>query len=295
MATNLVRNSRRVLLYDKDMDKAQQLAKQLNMEVAENVQEVATRAKFVVTMLPESSHVEQVYLDKQNGLLEAAQSGSLFIDCSTIDVSTSRNVAKTAIDLGRQIDFLDAPVSGGVPGAEKGTLTFMVGGTEDGFRRAENILRCMGKNIVHCGPAGNGQVAKMANNLALAISMAGVCEAMNLGAKQGMDPRILAKVMNTSTARCWSSDTYNPIPGVMENVPASREYENGFRTELLLKDIGLAMRAAKELNIKLLLGEHVASLYENMRKQGYAKKDFSGLYRYVYNGPSVSEIISKNK
>ncbi|KAK4524209.1 hypothetical protein GAYE_SCF02G2108 [Galdieria yellowstonensis] len=295
MATNLVRNSRRVLLYDKDMDKAQQLAKQLNMEVAENVQEVATRAKFVVTMLPESSHVEQVYLDKQNGLLEAAQSRSLFIDCSTIDVSTSRNVAKTAIDLGRQIDFLDAPVSGGVPGAEKGTLTFMVGGTEDGFRRAENILRCMGKNIVHCGPAGNGQVAKMANNLALAISMAGVCEAMNLGAKQGMDPRILAKVMNTSTARCWSSDTYNPVPGVMENVPASREYENGFRTELLLKDIGLAMRAAKELNIKLLLGEHVASLYENMRKQGYAKKDFSGLYRYVYNGPSVSEIISKNK
>ncbi|GJD06102.1 3-hydroxyisobutyrate dehydrogenase, mitochondrial [Galdieria sulphuraria] len=274
---------------------AQKLAKHLNMEVAQSVHEITTRAKFVITMLPESTHVEQVYLDKHDGLLEAAQSGSLFIDCSTIDVSTSRNVAKFASELGRQINFLDAPVSGGVPGAEKGTLTFMVGGTEDGFRRAENILRCMGKNIVHCGPAGNGQVAKMANNLALAISMAGVCEAMNLGAKQGMDPRILAKVMNTSTARCWSSDTYNPVPGVMENVPASRDYENGFRTELLLKDIGLAMRAANDLNIKLLVGEHVASLYENMRKQGYAKKDFSGLYRYLYQGPSVTEVVASLK
>eukprot|EP00871_Galdieria_phlegrea_P006022 jgi/Galph1/907/GphlegSOOS_G5642.1 len=302
MAINLARNSRRLVLFDKDIVKSQNLAKQLNMESAQSTREVVERAKYVITMLPESSHVEEKgSLACFSRVVGQCQDGSLFIDSSTIDASTSRKVAvglhfiSFASSLKRQLAVLDAPVSGGVPGAQKGTLTFMVGGSEDGFSRAENILRCMGKNIVHCGPAGNGQIAKMANNLALAISMIGICEAMNLGAKQGMDPRILAKVMNTSTARCWSSDTYNPVPGVMENVPASRDYENGFRTELLLKDLGLAIRAANELNIKLLLGEHAVKLYEIMRQDGHGKKDFSGLYRYVYHGPSVSEIVGTRK
>lgn len=175
--------------------------------------------------------------------------------------------------------MLDAPVSGGTGGAAAGTLTFMVGGSKADFDHAQPVLQAMGKNIVHCGPAGNGQVAKVANNMLLAISMIGTAEAMNLGVALGMQPEVLAGVINTSSGRCWSSDTYNPYPGVMENVPAARGYSGGFGTDLMLKDLGLATEAAKHAQQPVLLGALAQQLYQSFSSQGHGTLDFSAIIK----------------
>ena len=177
--------------------------------------------------------------------------------------------------------MVDAPVSGGVGGAEAGTLTFMVGGTDDAFERSKAVLEIMGANIVHCGGVGTGEVAKLCNNLVLGISMAGVCEAMNLGVQMGIDKKKLADIMNTSTARCWSSDTYNPCPGVMEGVPASRGYEGGFGSALMQKDLGLVMDAGKTMGAPLPMGASAHQLYSFMSAHGAGQKDFGALYEFL--------------
>jgi 3-hydroxyisobutyrate dehydrogenase len=186
---------------------------------ARSVSELAQSSDIIVTMLPNTKHVMTVCRG-EDGIFKNAKAGSIFIDCSTIDPIASRELSEEAKACG--IDMLDAPVSGGVLGAQQGTLTFMVGGLESTLQRAKPILQLMGKNIVYCGGAGNGEITKLCNNLSLAISMIGTSEAMALGVRLGMDPKTLAGVMNTSTARCWSSDTYNPCPNVMPNVPSSR-------------------------------------------------------------------------
>jgi len=177
--------------------------------------------------------------------------------------------------------FCDVPVSGGVGGAELGTLTFMVGGTNEEFEKSHKILINMGKNIFHCGSVGMGQVAKICNNLLLGISMTGVSEAMNLGDKLGIDPKILAKIINTSSGRCWSSDTYNPFPGVMENVPSSRNYNGGFQTSLMLKDIGLAIETAHICKVPLPLGNKTHEIYSEMNKTEFSTKDFSSVLQFL--------------
>ncbi|KAF0461420.1 3-hydroxyisobutyrate dehydrogenase [Gigaspora margarita] len=242
--------------------------------------DVAKRASVVITMLPSSPHVKDVYLGK-DGLIEGLDEQNFFIDSSTIDQSVSKNVALQIINKGaRQVD---APVSGGVVGAEAATLTFMVGAsTEADFLRSKPYLEFMGKNIVRCGDLGTGQIAKICNNMLLAISMIGVSEAMNLGIKLGIDSQLLANILNTSSGRCWSSDTYNPCPGIMPNVPSSNDYEGGFGNTLIAKDMRLAVNAANEIQATIILGAVAQQIYNSLSKTpGYEKKDFSSIYKWL--------------
>lgn len=249
--------------------------------------EAASGADAVVTMLPSSPHVRDVY---EKSVFGAAAPGALLIDCSTIDPATTKSLAAGAS--ARKLRMVDAPVSGGVGGAEAGSLTFMVGGSGADFEAAKPLLQAMGKNIVHCGGAATGQIAKLVNNLILGISMNAVCEAMNLGVKLGADPKVLAAIINTSSGRCWSSDTYNPVPGVMPNVPASRGYTGGFQVPLMAKDLGLAIDAARSVGAPLATGSAAHAVYQLMAAQGQGGKDFSAVYEFLA-GQAAAAAASK--
>lgn len=288
-AHNLTKKGYNVVAFDLNADAVNKL-KSLspNARSAATVRELTAQSDVVVTMLPSSPHVKKVYTGP-DGVFEGLKKGGnqLLIDTSTIDPGTTREVASQAQSRGAT--YIDAPVSGGTGGAEAGTLTFMVGGSKDAFNRADPILQAMGKNIIHCGDVGAGQVVKICNNLVLGISMVAISEAMNMGVRLGVDPKILASVINRSSGRCWSSDTYNPVPGVMENVPASRGYTGGFMSDLMKKDLGLAVDAAKASGTPLQLGELAQSIYEQLTKHGFGSKDFSSVYLYL------QEIASKDK
>ena len=230
----------------------------------------------VITMLPAAQHVKSVYLGS-DGILSANVKDVVLIDSSTIDPMSAREVAQAAASKGALM--LDAPVSGGTGGAEAGTLTFMVGGEEGLFNRIKPLLQEMGKNIVYCGGAGNGQVAKVANNMLLGISMIGTAEAMALGVSLGMDAKVLAGIINTSSGRCWSSDTYNHYPGVLDNVPSSRGYSGGFGSDLMLKDLGLAAEAAKLAKQPVPLGSLAQQIYQTFSLQGNGGLDFSAIIK----------------
>ncbi|MGB8856429.1 MAG: 3-hydroxyisobutyrate dehydrogenase [Burkholderiales bacterium] len=273
MAQNLSKAGHQLVVYDV-VQAAVDKFKALGHGVASSPKDAATQAELVVTMLPSSPHVKSVYLG-DNGVLAGAKPGTLLIDSSTIDPQTAREVAAAAAK--QNNPMIDAPVSGGTGGAVAGTLTFMVGGATDDFEKAKPVLAQMGKNIVHCGAAGNGQVAKICNNMLLGISMIGTAEAMNLGVSLGMDAKVLAGIINTSSGRCWSSDTYNPYPGVMENVPAARGYSGGFGGDLMLKDLGLAVDAARAARQPVILGAAAQQVYQMMSSHGDGGKDFSGV------------------
>jgi 3-hydroxyisobutyrate dehydrogenase len=254
MAENLLKSNQLkkefVMVYDINADSSKKLADK-GAKVASSVKELAASCNVIVTMLPATAHVCGV-MRGDNGIFKNAPAGALIIDSSTIDPLASKDLHAEAES--HKMHMVDAPVSGGVTGAAAGTLTFMVGGSEQNLERSREFLAAMGKNIVHCGGAGAGGITKLCNNLALAISMIGTSEAMALGVRLGMDPKKLAGVMNTSTARCWSSDAYNPVPGVMANVPSSREYSGGFGSALMEKDLSLAMDAAQKVKARLPLG-----------------------------------------
>ncbi len=233
MVRNLLKHGHAVQGYDVVPDLLDRAVAQ-GVARATSVAACVAGVDVVVTMLPSSPHVRSVY-SGESGVIANAKAGTLLIDSSTIDPLTSREVAFDA--LARGLPMVDAPVSGGTGGAEAGTLTFMVGGEKREFDAARPLLECMGKNIVHCGGSGNGQVAKICNNMMLAIEMIATSEGMTLAAKLGMDPKVFAGIVNTSSGRCWSSDTYNPYPGVLENAPASRGYTGGFGSDLMLKDL----------------------------------------------------------
>ena len=246
---------------------------------ADSLRELVADRELIITMLPASAHVRAVYLGA-DGILAHVAPGVTLIDSSTIDPETVKQVAAAAAEHGNAL--VDAPVSGGTGGAQAGTLTFMVGGTVGAFEQVKPVLAGMGKNIVHCGDSGTGQVAKICNNLLLGISMIGVAEAMSLGAALGIDPKVLAGIINTSTGRCWSSDTYNPFPGIVETAPSSRGYTGGFGTDLMLKDLGLATEAAKQAKQPVMLGALAEQLYQLLSQHGSGGLDFSaiiGLYR----------------
>src|SRR5690606_14902941 len=236
--------------------------------------------EMIITMLPAAQHVKGVYLG-EDGLLAKVAPEVRLIDSSTIDPMSAREVATAAAAKGNRM--IDAPVSGGTGGAAAGTLTFMVGGEQADFDAALPVLQAMGKNIVYCGPSGNGQVAKVANNMLLGISMIGAAEAMNLGVSLGMDPKVLAGIINTSSGRCWSTDTYNPYPGVLDNAPASRGYTGGFGTDLMLKDLGLATEAAKQARQPVVLGALAQQLYQTFSGQGNGGLEFSAIIK-MYTG-----------
>jgi len=254
-------------------------------KVAESIQELAGSSSVLISMLPNSPDVVELF-QGSGGLLENTElaQGKLYIDCSTIDPSVSQAVGQAVHAKGGF--FVDAPVSGGVNGAKNGTLAFMVGGSEDDFKRAEPYLRYMGGKVFHCGGIGTGGAAKLSNNLALAIEMCAVSEAMNFGVSLGLDPKTLADIMNSSSARCWSSDTYNPWPGLQAGVPASDGYKGGFPAALMRKDLELAIQAAKQKRVALPLGASAHQLYSMLSKQHEEEgnhKDFGSVLEMIQN------------
>ena len=273
MCRNLLKHGHALKIYDVVPELVKKLEKE-GCEVATSAGDCAKGVEVMITMLPSSPHVRSVYLGEY-GVLRGAKPGTPLIDSSTIDPLTSREVAMDAKAKG--CPMVDAPVSGGVGGAEAGTLTFMVGGESHDYETAKPILQAMGKNIVHCGGIGNGQVAKICNNMMLAIEMIATSEGMTLAAKLGMDPKIFAAIVNTSSGRCWSSDTYNPYPGVLDNVPASRGYTGGFGADLMLKDLTLVTEAAKSAKHPVLLGAVAQQVYQKHSIDGNGAKDFSSV------------------
>lgn len=244
----------------------------------ETAKVAAARADVVITMLPAGSHVREVYLGA-GGIIEDANPGTLLIDCSTIDVETARAVAAEAEK--RDLMMLDAPVSGGVGGAQGATLTFMVGGSERAFVRAESILQKMGKTIVHAGGPGNGQAAKICNNMILGISMIAVSEAFVLAERLGLDHQKLFDISSKSSGQCWSLTTYCPVPGPVPTSPANRDYQAGFTAAMMLKDLKLAQEAAKAGGARTELGAHAEKLYAQYADSGEAGRDFSGIIRFI--------------
>jgi 3-hydroxyisobutyrate dehydrogenase len=273
MARSLVKGGHAVKGYDVVPALLDRAAAQ-GIERATSVADCVAGCEVILTMLPSSPHVRSVY-ENESGVLAHARPGMLLIDCSTIDPLTAREVAFDALAKG--LAMLDAPVSGGTGGAEAGTLTFMVGGEARHFEAARPLLACMGKNLVHCGGSGNGQVAKICNNLMLAIGMIATSEGMTLAAKLGMDPKVFAGIVNTSSGRCWSSDTYNPYPGVLENAPASRGYTGGFGADLMLKDLSLVTEAARQAQVPVLLAAVAQQVYQKHSADGHGGKDFSSV------------------
>lgn len=242
--------------------------------VCDSPQAATKHADVVISMLPAAKHVKEVYLG-ENGVLAVLKAGSLCIDSSTIDPQTIKDIAVVAHE--RNIHICDAPVSGGTIGAEAGTLTFMIGADDVTFEKTKSVLMHMGKNLVHCGDIGAGQIAKICNNLVLGISMVAVAEGMALGAKLGIDPQALAGVMNSSSGRCWSSEVCNPWPEISPNAPASRGYKDGFANQLMLKDLGLAVEAAAQVQQPVVLGGLVQQLYQQLCLQGKNHLDFSSV------------------
>ena len=236
--------------------------------------QAAAEADWVLSMLPSSPNVRSAYLGEE-GILARVRKGVPLVDSSTIDPLTARELAAAAARQGNPM--ADAPVSGGTAGAEAGTLTFMVGAAPALFERVKPLLQPMAGSIVHCGESGNGQAAKICNNMLLGISMIGVAETMNLGVSLGLDPKVLAGIINSSSGRCWSSDTYNPYPGVMDNVPAARGYSGGFAADLMLKDLGLAMDAARQNRQTVTLGAAAQQLYQLWSARGLGSQDFSAI------------------
>jgi 3-hydroxyisobutyrate dehydrogenase len=246
--------------------------------VAETAKIAAARGDVVITMLPAGAHVREVYLGP-GGIIENANAGTLLIDCSTIDVATARDVAAAA--QARDLLMLDAPVSGGVGGAAAGTLTFMVGGSERAFERALSILQAMGKTIVHAGGAGNGQAAKICNNMILGVSMIAVSEAFVLAEKLGLDKQKLFDIASKSSGQCWSMTNYCPVPGPVPTSPANRDYQAGFTAAMMLKDLRLAQEAAKAAGANTPMGAEAATLYGKYADSGEAARDFSGIIKFI--------------
>ena len=244
----------------------------------ETAKTAGARADVVITMLPAGKQVREVYLGA-NGIIENANAGTLLIDCSTIDVETARAVGTAAERKG--LLMIDAPVSGGVTGAAAGTLTFMCGGSPQAFTRAQSILEKMGKTIVHAGGSGNGQAAKICNNMILGISMIAVSEAFVLAEKLGLDHQKLFDISSKSSGQCWAMTSYCPVPGLVPASPANRDYQPGFTAAMMLKDLKLAQDAAQAVGVKTELGADAAKLYSRYAESGAAGRDFSGIIRMV--------------
>lgn len=247
-------------------------------QAAGSIADAAKGVDAVITMLPAGKHVREVYT-AAGGVIENAAQGTLFIDSSTIDVDSARAVIAAAAAKG--FEMVDAPVSGGVGGAQAATLTFMVGGTAAAFERAKPILEAMGKTIVHAGGAGNGQAAKICNNMILGITMIATCEAFALGEKLGLDPQKLYDISSKSSGQSWSLTSYCPVPGPVPTSPANRDYAPGFATALMLKDLKLAQEATAAAGAWTPLGKEAMALYEKFQEAGHGNVDFSGIIKML--------------
>lgn len=272
MAANLVKAGHEVRAFDLS-EAALAAAREAGCRTFATAREACQGAEAVVSMLPNGAIVKQVYWDDVIGY---APEGAILLDCSTIDVATAREVISVTEAHGYQM--VDAPVSGGIAAAAGGTLTFMVGGSDEAFARAQPILAAMGKAVIHAGAAGNGQAAKICNNMLLAIHMIGTCEAFAMADKLGLDAQTFYDISSVSSGQCWSMTSYCPVPGVGPVTPADNGYQGGFAAGLMLKDLKLAMEAAAGAGAKVELGDHARAIYEAFAAEN-AATDFSGVIR----------------
>jgi len=277
MARNLLKAGHRVTVFDPDAGNAKTMVN-AGAQQAASLVELAAASDVVVSMLPSGRELRVAYLDN-DGVVAHAKAGALLIDCSTTDVDSARAVADAAKKRGLQ--FLDSPVSGGVAGAEAGTLTFMAGGEDAAIEAARPILMAMGKNVVHTGASGSGQAAKICNNLILGISMIGVCEAFVLAEQLGLSAEKLFAVSSTSSGQCWSLTSYCPVPGPVPAAPSNRDYQPGFAAKMMLKDLRLAIDAAEKHNQSLELADLAKQQYERFVQEGSGDLDFSAIIQAI--------------
>lgn len=275
MAANLLKNGFAVRAFDLS-DDALTKAEQAGAIRCASAAEAVAGADAVVSMLPAGKHVESVYVEEVFG---AARAGALFLDCSTIDVATARRVEEAAAAQG--FEMVDAPVSGGIAAANGGTLTFMVGGTDQAFGRATPILSAMGKAVIHAGGAGNGQAAKICNNMLLGATMIATCESFAMAKKLGLDPQTFYDISSVSSGQSWSMTSYCPVPGVGPQSPADNGYQGGFAVALMLKDLKLASEAAASVGASVPMGNAAEALYQVLTNRGEGSRDFSSMIQFL--------------
>jgi 3-hydroxyisobutyrate dehydrogenase len=285
MAKNLIKAGHTVTGYDINGAASDRFASEGGV-AATALDMTCMGAEVVITMLPAGKDVRDVYL-QQGGVLASAQQDTLLIDASTVDVETARAVAAAAQV--NELAMVDAPVSGGVAGAEAGTLTFMVGGSDRAFERAKPILEAMGKTIMHAGGPGHGQAVKICNNMILGVSMIAVSEAFVLAEKLGIDPQKLFDISSKASGQCWAMTTYCPVPGPVPTSPANRDYQAGFTAAMMLKDLKLAQDAAKTSGAKAPIGAAATALYGLFVEQGSGRTDFSGIIRFLRGGEAIQK------
>lgn len=275
MCANLCRAGHEVRAFDLNAE-AVKAAKGHGAIAVATIADAVKDSEIAVTMLPAGKHVLAVYFG-EDGVASHAATGTLFLDCSTIAVEHAREAASKAEAAG----FLmaDAPVSGGTAAADAGTLTFMVGGPDEAYAKAKPILDAMGKNIFHAGGSGNGQAAKIANNMLLGISMIGTCEAFNLAEKLGLDAQTFFNISSTASGQCWSMTSYCPAPGPVPTAPSNRDYQPGFAVTMMLKDLHLAAAAARAAGAEVTLGEMAEKIYQDLDTRGHGGLDFSGVMK----------------
>ena len=277
MVANLLKNGHKVTVFDTSKDATVDVVKQ-GATLASSVAEVASNTDKLFTMLPTPAIVKDTYV-RPDGIIANSKPGSVLMDSSTIGPETPREIVEVAKAKG--VTFIDTPVTGAVPAARAGALTFLVGGTEQEYELVKPILLAMGKNVVHCGPIGAGQAAKICNNMCLAINMISTAETLQLGKRLGIDPKLMTKILNISSGRSWCSEIYNPVPGVMENVPSNNDYSGGFQVQLISKDLSLAQHSATDVKSPLALGGLAYQIYLTMLNNGYHGKDFSSVYKFL--------------
>ena len=277
MATNLAKADYDVRAFDLSADAVSSAVK-AGCKAAKDIKEAVSEADVVVTMLPAGKHVRTVYTGP-DGVFAHAKKGTLFIDSSTIDVPTARDVITQAEAKG--FAMIDAPVSGGVGGAAAGSLTFMCGGEKFAYDQAKPVLDHMGKNVFHAGEAGNGQVAKVCNNMLLGIHMIGTCEAFNLAEKLGLDAQTFYDISSTASGQNWSMTSYCPAPGPVPSAPSNKDYAPGFAAGMMLKDLRLAQEAASTARVATPLGAQSEAIYALMESAGKDDLDFSGVMKLI--------------
>ena len=274
MANNILKAGIEVNAFDLS-EKALNQAENLGMSIKQNSESVLEDIDALITMLPNGSSVEKIFLD--DNLLEGINKQTLIIESSTISPEISKKVSKMAKNYG--ISMLDAPVSGGVKGAELGNLTFMVGGSESDLQKGSCLFKIMGDKIFYAGESGSGQIAKLCNNMLLAVHMCGTAETLALGVNNGLDPVVLSEIMKNSSGGNWSLEKYNPYPGVMKTAPASEDYSGGFLNTLMLKDLNLVSELALQSESSTPMGKLALQLYEEMKNQGFGTLDFSSIQK----------------
>lgn len=283
MAINLVKAGYKVTGYDLQQSALEEFSAAGGL-VANNLHDISQDKDILITMLQTGQQLSHVCLGI-DGLFNKAKNGALFIDCSTIDVKTSREIHRSAKE--SHLLSVDAPVSGGVAGAAGATLTFMVGGTQEAYSAAQPILSNMGQKIIHTGSAGSGQAAKICNNMILGISMIAVSEAFTLAEQLGLSPQKLFEVVSNSSGQCWVINKYVPVPGILENVPANNEYKPGFAAAMMLKDLMLSQNTAQSVNVETPLGAKTTELYQHLIDNGMGDSDFSAIIKLIAKSKEV--------